>query len=62
MNKQEILEYGLVVFNNESDKFERWLQKPHSCLKFTPKEMLETEDGLKQVKHCLDIIEYSLFT
>ena len=51
-----------MVFNKESDKFERWLQKPHNYLRLTPKEMLETEDGIKQVKHCLDIVEYSLFT
>ena len=28
MNKREILKYGLSVFNNEKDKFRRWLNSP----------------------------------
>lgn len=61
MNKEEILQYGLMVFNNETDKFERWLEKKNGYLEFPPKEMLETEEGLKQVKICLDRIEYGFF-
>ena len=60
MNKQEILEYGLMVFNNETDKFERWLEKKNSYLEFPPKEMLKTEENLKKVKQELDRIEYGI--
>jgi hypothetical protein len=47
MNKEQILKYGLMVFNNEEDKFNRWLEKKNSYLEFPPKEMLETEEGFK---------------
>lgn len=61
MNKEQILEYGLMVFNKETGKFNRWLEKKSTYLEFTPKEMLETEEGLKQVKQELDRIEHGLF-
>jgi uncharacterized protein (DUF2384 family) len=62
MTKEETLKYGLTVFNNETDKFERWLEKKNWYLEFPPKELIETEEGLKQVKRLLDIIEYGEYS
>lgn len=62
MNKQEILKYGLKVFNEEEDKFNRWLDKTNLSLgSITPNKLLETEEGIEQVKNCLDRIEYCNF-
>ena len=62
MNKQQILKYGLMVFNNEADKFNNWLEKKNDYLRLPPKELIETEEGLKEVKEELDRIEYGLFS
>ena len=51
-----------MVFNNEADKFERWLNKKNSYLEFPPKEMLETKENLKKVKQELDRIEYGIYS
>lgn len=62
MNKQEILKYGLMVFNNETDKFERWFEKENVYLEnYSPKELIEDEYGRIQVKQELDRIEYGIF-
>lgn len=51
-----------MVFNNETDKFERWLEKENVSLEnYSPKELIETEDGRIQVKYILDMLEYGIF-
>ena len=63
MNKQEVLEYGLTVFNNEEEKFQRWLRKPVPALGNSyPLELLDDEEGLKQVEKVLHRIEYGVYS
>jgi uncharacterized protein (DUF2384 family) len=62
MTTKEIYDYGLIVFNNEKEKFERWLLKNNSYLGFSPKEKLKTKEGKKEVKRLLDIIEYGEYS
>lgn len=60
---QEIISYGLEVFNNEEDKFYRWLDKPNISLNNKiPKMLLLSDKGRKEIKRLLDIIEYSEYS
>jgi uncharacterized protein (DUF2384 family) len=62
MSKEELLKYGLEVFNNEIDKFERWLIKPNLLLNCkTPLESLKSIRERKQVTDILTRIEYGIF-
>lgn len=59
MNTQEMLEYGLKVFNNEETKFQSWLDKPNISLNNkTPRFLLLSDKGCKEVLQCLNRIEY----
>lgn len=58
MKKEEVLKFGLQVFNNENIKFNRWLKKRNEYLGAPPENLLETDLGIKQVKDCLNRIEY----
>ena len=63
MTKEKILEFGLSVFNNENEKFERWLKGVNISLGgVTPESLLETTKGLGLVEKCLNRIEYGSFT
>lgn len=63
MTKEELLEYGLMVFNNEEDKFHRWLSKPVPALGGTiPNDLLSSPEGLKQVEVVLHRIEYGVYS
>jgi len=63
MDEKEILEYGIEVFNNESEKFNRWLLKPNVSLNDKiPKELMKTEEGLILVELCLHRINYGIFS
>ena len=63
MNKQELLEYGLMVFNNEEDKFHRWMSKPVPALENSiPNDLLDSIEGLKQVEVILHKIEYGVYS
>ncbi len=56
---KELADYGNMVFNNERDKFQRWLHKPNIALGGnTPVNMLDTHTGINIVKNCLSRIEY----
>ena len=58
----ELIQYGLEVFNNEEDKFQRWLKKPNISLSGnSPESMLDTITGIDEVKHCLNRIEFGNF-
>lgn len=55
----ELLDFGLEVFNNEEDKFQRWLKKPNIALSGnTPESLLDSITGIQEVKNCLNRIEY----
>ena len=55
----ELVDYGLEVFNDENDKFQRWLKKPNISLGGnTPETMLDSTSGLNEVRYCLNRLEY----
>ncbi|MBP3942832.1 DUF2384 domain-containing protein [Sphingobacteriaceae bacterium WQ 2009] len=58
----ELLDFGASVFNQENDKFQRWLKKPNLSLGGqTPLSLLDTTTGIEEVKFCLNRIEYGNF-
>lgn len=58
----ELISYGVEVFNNEDDKFLRWLRKPNVGLSNqTPESLLDTFTGIAQVKMDLERIDYGVF-
>lgn len=63
--KEEIDElyiYGIEVFNDEKDKFFRWLNKPNISLNNKkPLNLLNDNKGIKDVYNCLDRINYGNF-
>jgi putative toxin-antitoxin system antitoxin component (TIGR02293 family) len=55
----ELLDYGLAVFNNEEEKFQRWLKKSNLALGGnSPESMLDTMTGINEVKFSLNRIEF----
>ena len=55
----ELLDYGLEVFNHEAEKFQRWLQKPNSSLGGeAPESMLDTMTGISEIRFCLNRLEF----
>ena len=55
----ELVDYGLEVFNDENDKFQRWLKKPNISLGGNaPETMLDSTSGLNEVRYCLNRLEY----
>ena len=55
----ELVDYGTEVFNNEQDKFQRWLKKPKLSLDGnSPDGLLDTVTGINEVKFCLNRLEY----
>lgn len=55
----ETIDLGLHVFNHESDKFLRWLQKPNPSLGGqTPESFLDTISGIIEIKNVLYRLEY----
>lgn len=58
----ELLDFGMMVFNNEEEKFQRWLKKPNLSLGgYTPESFLDTTTGIDEVKFCLNRIESGNF-
>jgi len=58
----ELIDYGLEVFNNEKEKFQRWLKKPNLALGGnTPINFLDTTTGIEEVKNSLNRIEFGNF-
>lgn len=59
----ELLDYGIIVFNHEEEKFQRWLKKPNLSLGGnTPESLLDTTTGIDEVKYCLNRIEFGNFS
>lgn len=55
----ELLDYGLSVFNDEEDKFYRWLKKPNISLGgITPESLFDSLTGIQEVKNSLTRIEF----
>lgn len=55
----ELLDFGLEVFNNEEDKFQRWMKKENIALGGnSPESLLDSITGIQEVKNCLNRIEY----
>ena len=58
----ELLDFGLEVFNQEEDKFQRWMKKMNFSLgDNTPESLLDSITGIQEVKNCLNRIEYGNF-
>lgn len=62
MNRENLLKYGIKVFNNEIDKFSSWLLKNNIALSDkVPNDLLGTLQGRLKIKNILDKIEYGVF-
>lgn len=55
----ELYEFGLSVFNGESEKFQRWLRKPNISLGgVSPDSLFDSLTGIREVKKAMNRIEY----
>jgi putative toxin-antitoxin system antitoxin component (TIGR02293 family) len=55
----ELVDFGIEVFNNEEDKFQRWMKKINIALgDNTPESMLDSITGIQEVRNCLNRMEY----
>ena len=58
----EVLDFGIRVFDNEKEKFHRWLKKPNISLGgVTPESLFDSLTGIQEVKKALNRIEYGNF-
>ncbi len=58
----EVLEYGNLVFNNETEKLNRWLMKSNMSLgNVTPESLFDTLSGIQVVHNCLNRLEHGNF-
>ena len=55
----ELLDFGQEVFNNEREKFHRWLKKPNISLGgLKPESLFDSLTGIQEVKNSLNRLEY----
>jgi len=55
----ELVGFGIEVFNNEEEKFQRWMKKQNISLGGnSPESLLDSTTGIQEVKNCLNRIEY----
>lgn len=55
----ELLDFGLQVFNDEPDKFLRWLRKSNFSLGgVAPENLIDSMSGIQQVRNSLKRLEY----
>ncbi len=55
----ELYEFGLNVFNNEEEKFQRWLRKRNISLgNSKPESLFDSLAGINEVKKALNRLEY----
>lgn len=55
----ELLDFGVEVFDNDEEKFQRWLKKPNLSLGgISPESLLDTTTGIDEVKFALNRIEF----
>jgi putative toxin-antitoxin system antitoxin component (TIGR02293 family) len=58
----ELFDFGYEVFNQENEKFHRWLRKPNPALGgVTPEELLDTYTGFDEVYDLLIRIDQGIF-
>ena len=58
----DLIDFGLEVFNFEIEKFQRWLRKPNLSLGGnSPESLLDTTTGIDEVRFCLNRIEFGSF-
>lgn len=58
----ELLDFGIEVFNNETEKFQRWMKKENASLGGnSPESLLDSVTGIQEVKNCLNRIEFGNF-
>jgi putative toxin-antitoxin system antitoxin component (TIGR02293 family) len=58
----ELVDFGIEVFNNEEEKFQRWMKKQNISLGgSSPESLLDSTTGIQEVKNCLNRIEYGNF-
>lgn len=53
MNKKEIIQFGILAFNGEKEKFEKWLNKSKLCFNIKPVDLLKSESGREELKKLL---------
>lgn len=57
----EVLAYGQEVFNQEEDKFQRWIRRPNISLGATaPEALFDSLTGIQEVRKCLQRIDYGV--
>ncbi len=55
----ELLDFGLEVFNNEKEKFQRWLKKPNISLGgVSPESLFDSLTGIQEVRNSLNRLEH----
>jgi uncharacterized protein len=55
----EVLDFGLEVFNNDKEKFHRWLKKPNLSLGgIAPESLFDSITGIQEVHNALNRLEY----
>lgn len=55
----ELLDFGVEVFNQEVEKFQRWLRKPNLSLGGNhPESFFDSVTGIQEVKNALSRLEY----
>ena len=55
----EVLDFGLEVFNNEEEKFQRWLKKSNVSLGgASPASMFDSLSGIQEIRNALCRLEF----
>ncbi|SHN09231.1 putative toxin-antitoxin system antitoxin component, TIGR02293 family [Cyclobacterium lianum] len=55
----ELMDFGVSVFNDEVEKFQRWLKKPNISLGgVTPESLFDSITGIHEVSNSLNRLEY----
>ena len=58
----ELIDFGWEVFNQEKDKFQRWMKKSNISLGGnSPEMLLDSVTGIQEVKNCLNRLETGNF-
>ncbi|MDO5655879.1 MAG: DUF2384 domain-containing protein [Flavobacteriaceae bacterium] len=59
---QELIDFGVNVFNGEEEKFQNWLKSPSIALGgVAPESLFDTNTGIEEVRKELTRIEYGIF-
>lgn len=55
----ELIDFGVYVFNDEQEKFYRWLKKPNGSLGgITPESLFDSLSGMEEVQAALNRLEF----